>query len=658
MATLTTLVNFKGADGATPKGALIADAAGDLFGTTTSGGANNDGTVFELVNSGGGNYMQTTLLTFNGTNGASPVAGLIADAAGDLFGTTEVGGANAIGTVFEIAKTGTGYASTPTTLVTFDGTNGTNPIGGLIADAAGDLFGTTFEGGANGAASSDGTVFEIAKTGGGYASRPTTLVSFNGADGQLPSGDLIADAAGDLFGTTRAGGGGPNTGTVFEITKTSTGYASTPTTLVSFNGTDGSSPVAGLIADAAGNLFGTTALGGANGDGTVFEIAKTGGGYASTPTTLLTFNGTNGSSPVAGLIADAAGNLFGTTQAGGANGAGTVFELTGTDFVVCFCRGTLILTERGEMPVEELAVGDRVETLSGADKPIVWIGFGRDLVTRANKLARPVIVRRDALAENVPQRDLYLTHGHALYFDGVLIPVEHLVNHRSILWDDTARVVEYYHIELADHDVLFAEGAPAESYHDAGNRAFFQNAREGSEAGTVKLTCAPVLNAGETVERVWAELFERAGGHFERNTTDDPDLHLLVDGERLDPTTTDGSVYSFAVERPPAATLRLCSRSGVPSLLGRGRSDHRPLGVAIEQIILWHAGIPTCFDYDAPQLREGGCHLPEDGYCWSDSEFELPARFFMLLNGAFTLVVHTKQHDMRYPISGLLPQAA
>ena len=121
--------------------------------------------------------------------------------------------------------------------------------------------------------------------------------------------------------------------------------------------------------------------------------------------------------------------------------------------VVCFCRGTLILTERGEVAVEELAVGDRVVTLSGAVKPIVWIGFGRDLVTRANKLARPVIVRRGALADGVPTRDLYLTHGHALYLDGVLIPVENLVNHRSILWDESARVVEYYHIELEDHDV-------------------------------------------------------------------------------------------------------------------------------------------------------------------------------------------------------------
>ena len=333
--------------------------------------------------------------------------------------------------------------------------------------------------------------------------------------------------------------------------------------------------------------------------------------------------------------------------------------ITGAEIAIpCLCRGTLILTDRGEVAVEALTVGDRVKTLSGECKPIVWVGFGRDLVTRANHLARPIVVRRGALADSVPRRDLYLTHGHALYCAGVLIPVEHLVNHRSIAWDETARVIEYYHVELADHAVLFAEGAPAETYHDAGNRAVFQNTREGSKAGARKPACAPVLTGGEIVERVWAELFERAGGRLELNTTDDADIHLVIDGRRLDPTLIDDGVYRFAVKQPPLRTLRLCSRSGVPSLLGLGRSDHRPLGAAIKRIILYHAGIPTCFDYDAPQLRQGGCYLPEDGYCWTDGNCELPTRFFTLLNGPFTLLIHTEPHyDMRYPIPARLAQA-
>jgi uncharacterized repeat protein (TIGR03803 family) len=334
-STPTTLVSFSLATGANPVAGLIADADGNLFGTTEESGA-YAGTVFEIAKTAAG-YASTptTLVSFYGGNGSYPRAGLIADANGNLFGTTSDGGAYSAGTVFEIAKTATGYASTPTTLVSFNGTDGGLPLAGLIADANGNLFGTTAAGGADGG----GTVFEIAKTASGYANTPTTLVSFNGTNGAYPAAGLIADADGNLFGTTEEGGGGANNvGTVFEIAKTAAGYASTPTTLVSFNGTDGANPVAGLIADANGNLFGTTYAGGANDYGTVFEIAKTAAGYASTPTTLVSFNGTDGATPFAGLIADTNGNLFGTTyttyQGDGFGYPGTVFEITGSGFVV------------------------------------------------------------------------------------------------------------------------------------------------------------------------------------------------------------------------------------------------------------------------------------------------------------------------------------
>ena len=312
--TLTTLVSFTGAgdEGSVPMGSLIADAKGDLFGTTEFRGANDDGTVFEIAKTAGG-YASTpiTLVSFNDADD-EPFAGLIADSNGDLFGTTRFGGANGDGTVFEIVKTAGGYANTPTTLVSFDGTNGAVPESSLIADSKGDLFGTT----------AGGTAFQIVKTAGGYASTPTTLVSFNGTTG-VPQGSLIADSNGDLFGTTDDGGANGD-GTVFEIVKTAGGYASTPTTLVSFDGANGDSPEDSLIADSNGDLFGTTDLG----DGTVFEIAKTAGGYASTPTTLVSFNGTDGEAPLSSLIANANGDLFGTTEDGG----GTVFEITDSGF--------------------------------------------------------------------------------------------------------------------------------------------------------------------------------------------------------------------------------------------------------------------------------------------------------------------------------------
>jgi uncharacterized repeat protein (TIGR03803 family) len=388
MPLLTTLVSFNGTDGKTPGDRVIADAAGDLFGTTAAGGANGDGAVFEIVKTGGSYASTPTILTSFSDFGAGTYAesGLIADAAGDLFGEITPGGVNFAGAVFEIVKTNGSFASTPVILASFNGTNGRYPYGDLIADAAGNLFGTTTAGGANddgsvfelvnnggsytlntlasftgatypngliadaagdligttqeGGANNDGTVFEIAKTGGGYASTPTILVSFNGTNGANPGASVIADAAGDIFGTT--GGGGANgDGTVFEIAKTGGGYAGTPTTLVSFNFTNGQFPSGALLADAAGDLFGTTVSGGANNDGTIFEIAKTGGSYAGTPTTLVNFNGTNGSGSQATLTADAAGNLFGNTDYGGANGDGTAFELTNSGFQVVSIAGTV-----------------------------------------------------------------------------------------------------------------------------------------------------------------------------------------------------------------------------------------------------------------------------------------------------------------------------
>ena len=283
--------------------------------------------MFEIAKTAGG-YASTatTLVSINGSDGS-----LIADANGDLFGTTKFSLYDS-GTVFEIAKTAGGYASAPTTLVSFNVSDGRQPEAGLIADSHGDLFGTTARGGGANGTVGNGTVFEIAKTAGGYASAPTTLVRFNATDGDFPTGSLLADVHGDLFGTTE-GGGATGDGIVFEIVKTPTGYASNPTTLVSFNDADGSSPDGGLLADAHGDLFGTTELGGANDDGTVFEIKKTAAGYASTPTTLVSFNSADGASPLSGLIADADGDLFGTTSAGGANNDGTVFEMTNSGFV-------------------------------------------------------------------------------------------------------------------------------------------------------------------------------------------------------------------------------------------------------------------------------------------------------------------------------------
>jgi uncharacterized repeat protein (TIGR03803 family) len=327
-ATPTVLLSLGPSTGYQSQAGLIADANGDLFGTAYYSGQYGYGTVFEIAKSGTG-YATTPIILANfngGSTGAYPLAGLSFDSSGDLFGTTQLGGSANGGAVFEIVKTANGYASTPTILLNFGsvaaGSNANQPDGGLFVDAAGNIFGTTLDGGTGNL----GTLWELAKTSGGYAATPTILINFNGNNGGDPRAGLIADANGDLFGTTSFGGSGGE-GTVFELVKTAGGYASAPTVLVNFAGANGYDPQAGLIADASGNLFGTTVRGGIYNDGTVFEVVKTAGGYASTPVILLSFDGADGANPVAGLTPSASGTLYGTTEIGGANNSGTIFAV-------------------------------------------------------------------------------------------------------------------------------------------------------------------------------------------------------------------------------------------------------------------------------------------------------------------------------------------
>lgn len=321
--TETVLYTFAGSalggtDGIEPEGELIVDGAGNFYGTTQSGGdgagadANNGyGTVYE-VSAGG---TETVLYSFlGGLEGLRPLAGLVRDGGGNLYGTTNGGGTTGEGTVFKIGANGT-----ETILHAFSGyvSDGASPAAGLVMDSAGNLYGTTPVTGEYGS----GTVFEVSAAG-----TESLLHSFGqGTDGQEPEADLLRDSAGNLYGTTD-GGGVSGGGTVFEISA-----AGAETVLHSFGaGTDGKNPVARLIMDGAGNLYGTTNIGGVSGNGTVFEISA-----AGTETVLYSFAGADGAGPGA-LVMDSAGNLYGTTAGGGAYGEGTVFELsaTGTETIL------------------------------------------------------------------------------------------------------------------------------------------------------------------------------------------------------------------------------------------------------------------------------------------------------------------------------------
>jgi uncharacterized repeat protein (TIGR03803 family) len=324
---VSTLYNFGSAagDGAFPQGGLIQDASGNLYGTTGNGGTAGGGTVFELVKSGN-TYTEKVLYNFGTASGdgAGIPAGLIMDASGNLFGITDGGGANGVGTVFELINSPAGYREV--VLYTFAGSpqgpsaDGATPYGSLLIDGSGNLFGTTVKGGAAGV----GTVFELSNSSGSYTEQ--VLYSFTnvGGDGANPYGTLIQDASGNLYGTTFAGGSGY--GTVFELVNSSGTYSESILHTFTNSAGDGANSIAGLVRDASGNLYGTTTRGGV-GAGMVFELVNASGVYSEKVIYAFTGAGSDGSTPYTGLILDSFGNLYGTTLYGGI-GAGTVFELS------------------------------------------------------------------------------------------------------------------------------------------------------------------------------------------------------------------------------------------------------------------------------------------------------------------------------------------
>lgn len=378
--TFKTLYTFTGVpDGMYPTGTLVRDNAGNLYGTTQGGGNSSCfiefiygcGTVFKLSPKG----TETILHTFiNTPDGGGPVAGMVLDTSGNLYGTTNYGGTGQAGTIFKIDSSGN-YS----VLYNFqsNGTQGQYPIGPLILDASGNLYGTTS--GIGGSGCGCGNVFKLDPAG-----NLTVLYTMTGFydDGSQPLGQLFRDAAGNLYGTDSAGGDG--FGTVFKISSSGTeqviysfknlsdganpwagllvdtqkktaigttysggknkagtvyrvNVSGAVTPLYSFSGgSDGGTPAYGtLVEDSAGNLYGTASQGGAQDDncqnascGVVFELSPNGsGGYIENVIHSFT-GGSDGSNPIGGLIMDGAGNLYGTAASGGPADSGTVFEIT------------------------------------------------------------------------------------------------------------------------------------------------------------------------------------------------------------------------------------------------------------------------------------------------------------------------------------------
>jgi uncharacterized repeat protein (TIGR03803 family) len=317
-------------DGARPYASVVFDATGNLYGTTFHAGAYHAGTVYELSPQPGGGWTEKVLHSFqiNRSDGMNPFSKLVLDTSGNLYGTTALGGTYDGGTVFELTHTAAG-GWMEKILHSFqnNGEDGLNPHSGLIVDAAGNLYGTTPQGGAYGG----GTVFELSPgVGGSWSENVLYHFNISGSDAFLPYASLILDAAGNLYGTTE-GGGTFNAGTVFELSPSTSGLWNEEI-LYNFSeyGSSGYSPVAGLILDAKGNLYGTSGAGGAFRGGVVFELTPVDGTW---DITVLVSLANNTEPPVgpnlyAGLVLDTAGNLYGATTFGGNFYAdGSVFEL-------------------------------------------------------------------------------------------------------------------------------------------------------------------------------------------------------------------------------------------------------------------------------------------------------------------------------------------
>lgn len=259
--TDTLVYSFAGTDGNQPGFvAPVFDNSGNVYGTTTQGGANYSGNVFQLTRSNG-QWTATSIHDFSGPDGYLPYSGVTLDAQGDVYGTTWMGGARNSGTVYRLMQSGSGW--TVDILYSFTGgSDGLGPVGGVVFDQAGNLYGSTQNGGVSGG----GTVFELSPSGGGW--NFTVLYSLSGQNGPLDS--LALDAAGNLYGTTYADGA-YGYGSVFKLTRNDGN--SSYTNLHDFtNGDDGGNPIGGVALDASGNLYGTTSGGGTAGNGVVWEI--------------------------------------------------------------------------------------------------------------------------------------------------------------------------------------------------------------------------------------------------------------------------------------------------------------------------------------------------------------------------------------------------
>jgi hypothetical protein len=366
-------------------------------------------------------------------------------------------------------------------------------------------------------------------------------------------------------------------------------------------------------------------------------------------TTLNVFNASNTQIETITLGQSHTGATFAVDKA-----TGTI-----TTDMVCYAAGTRILTATGERMVESLMQGDIALTLANGElaaQPVKWLGRRRiDLTAHPRpETVAPVRIRRGAFAEAMPHTDLLVSPDHAVFVDGKLICARQLINGTTIYQEKTWTTVEYFHVELDTHAILLAEGLPAESYLNTGNRGFFANSDEPlvlhpdltdetdyptREAGS----CAPFVWDEAAVHPVWQRLSERATALGQpvrpAATTSDPALHLVAAGRSIKPIYADAGLFIFPLPRN-AGTVRLVSRASAPTDARPWLDDRRRLGVRLARIVLRDATEVRQIPVDHPDLQQGWWAVERDGTLmgrWTDGDAVLP---LPALHGVTMLELH------------------
>jgi hypothetical protein len=565
--------------------------------------------------------------------------------------------------------------------------------GGYGAEIGGDFFLSAGEtltidvGGEGGAAYSSGPF-----GGGGGGGGGSFIIGPNGAL-------LVAGGGGGGYHTRQSGTGGGGLTT----TAGGTGYSGSKD-----GGGVGGAGGTGGLGGSGGNYQGYGRGGGGGGgykgngsNGSFYAYGEGGGGGGGGPSgsggKASEYGGSggfgggggggDGGGGGGGGYSGGGGGLFGAAGAGGGSlDTGVQQTLVAAEnanngFVtidaICYLRGTHIRTTAGEMPVERLTVGDRVATQLNNEivfRPVKWIGRRRIDPTAHPRpeTAMPVRIRRGAFADNVPHRDLLVSPDHAILCDGKLICARQLINGTTIRQEQGLTAVEYFHVELDRHAILFAEGLPAESYLDTRNRGFFSNSDqplvlhpdltgETDRPMREAASCAPFVWDETNVRPVWERLAERATilglATTPVRTTTDPNLCVVAKGRTLCPIHGDDGRYHFVLPKGETE-VRLISRAASPTDVLPWLEDRRRLGVYVERITVRSSNDVREIPVDHPGLTQGWWAVEGSGMTlrrWTTGDAVLP---LPVMAGPVMLEVRASNGGMAYLVSGEVPNSA